>query len=125
MEAGQLVAYRQLPIREITNNIAAVNAPGKIKVVDKKKETDIKVTSDVVQIAFDKASGLLKEYKVNGVDLLGEGGTLKPNFWRAVTDNDMGAQLQKSSRLGAILPSTSRISMPLRLRPVRHTLLLL
>lgn len=95
MEAGQLVAYRQLPIREITNNIAAVNAPGKIKVVDKKKETDIKVTSDVAQIAFDKASGLLKEYKVNGVDLLGEGGTLKPNFWRAVTDNDMGAQLQK------------------------------
>ena len=95
MEAGQLVAYRQLPIREITNNIAAVNAPGKIKVVDKKKETDIKVTSDVAQIAFDKATGLLKEYKVNGVDLLGEGGTLKPNFWRAVTDNDMGAQLQK------------------------------
>ena len=95
MEAGQVVAYRQLPIREITNNIADADAAGKIKLVNKKKETEIKVTNDAVNIAFDKATGLLKEYKVNGVDLLGEGGTLKPNFWRAVTDNDMGAQLQK------------------------------
>ena len=31
--------------------------------------------------------------------MLGEGGTLKPNFWRAVTDNDMGAEYQK--KLGA------------------------
>ena len=42
---------------------------------------------------------MLKEYEVNGVDLLGEGGTLKPNFWRAVTDNDMGAQLHKKFRV--------------------------
>ena len=41
MEAGQLVAYRQLPIREITNNIAAVNAPGKIKVVDRRTEEHV------------------------------------------------------------------------------------
>ena len=27
--------------------------------------------------------------------MLGEGGMLKPNFWRAVTDNDMGANLQR------------------------------
>ena len=30
---------------------------------------------------------------VNGVSYLGEEGTLKPCFWRAVTDNDMGAGL--------------------------------
>ncbi len=33
----------------------------------------------------------MSKYTVNGKDLLGDGGTLKPNFWRPVTDNDMGA----------------------------------
>ena len=30
-----------------------------------------------------------------GKEMLGESGGLRPNFWRAVTDNDMGAGLQK------------------------------
>ena len=98
MEAGQMVAYRQLEVRT-ANAAAAVVAEGKLKVENKKKETEIKVLNDFVDIEFDKATGLLKEYEVNGVDLLGEGGTLKPNFWRAVTDNDMGAQLQKKFRV--------------------------
>ena len=98
MEAGQMVAYRQLEVRT-ANAAAAVVAEGKLKVENKKKETEIKVLNDFIDIEFDKATGLLKEDEVNGVDLLGEGGTLKPNFWRAVTDNDMGAQLQKKFRV--------------------------
>ena len=98
MEAGQMVAYRQLEVRT-ANAAAAVVAEGKLKMENKKKETEIKVLNDFIDIEFDKATGLLKEYEVNGVDLLGEGGTLKPNFWRAVTDNDMGAQLQKKFRV--------------------------
>ena len=98
MEAGQMVAYRQLEVRT-ANAAAAVVAEGKLKVENKKKETEIKVLNDFIDIEFDKATGLLKEYEVNGVDLLGEGGTLKPNFWRAVTDNDKGAQLQKKFRV--------------------------
>lgn len=98
MEAGQMVAYRQFEVRT-ANAAAAVVAEGKLKVENKKKETEIKVLNDFIDIEFDKATGLLKEYEVNGVDLLGEGGTLKPNFWRAVTDNDMGAQLQKKFRV--------------------------
>lgn len=98
MEAGQMVAYRQLEVRT-ANAAAAVVAEGKLKVENKKKETEIKVLNDFIDVEFDKATGLLKEYEVNGVDLLGEGGTLKPNFWRAVTDNDMGAQLQKKFRV--------------------------
>ena len=98
MEAGQMVAYRQLEVRT-ANAAADVVAEGKLKVENEKKETEIKVLNDFIDIEFDKATGLLKEYEVNGVDLLGEGGTLKPNFWRAVTDNDMGAQLQKKFRV--------------------------
>jgi beta-galactosidase len=44
---------------------------------------------------FDRKDGFLCRYEVNGKALLNEGGKLTPNFWRAPTDNDMGAKLQQ------------------------------
>ena len=44
-------------------------------------------------IEFDKMNGYLSKYQVNGLDLMKEGSYLKPNFWRAPTDNDFGARL--------------------------------
>ena len=46
-------------------------------------------------ISFDKRSGLISRYEANGVSLLADGAKLKPNFWRAPTDNDYGANLQR------------------------------
>jgi beta-galactosidase len=43
---------------------------------------------------FNRETGLLSKYQVNGLDFIQEGSALKPNFWRAPTDNDMGANLQ-------------------------------
>jgi beta-galactosidase len=50
-------------------------------------------------VQFDKKTGLLSRYVVNGKSLLGTGGTLKPNFWRAVTDNDMGSGINKNYKV--------------------------
>ena len=67
----------------------------KLKVKDDKKGGVISVeVKDQMSVVFDKTTGLLKTYNVAGKDLLPQGGTLRPNFWRAVTDNDMGAGLQ-------------------------------
>ena len=46
-------------------------------------------------VGFDKQTGLIDRYEANGVKLLAEGAQLKPNFWRAPTDNDFGANLQR------------------------------
>jgi beta-galactosidase len=46
-------------------------------------------------VSFDKRSGLISRYEANGVSLLADGARLKPNFWRAPTDNDYGANLQR------------------------------
>lgn len=43
---------------------------------------------------FNKHSGYLSRYRVAGLELMNEGAALTPNFWRAPTDNDMGAGLQ-------------------------------
>ena len=44
---------------------------------------------------FNPETGFLTSLKFDDIEVLGDSGTLKPNFWRAVTDNDMGAGLQR------------------------------
>jgi beta-galactosidase len=97
MVAGQVVAHRQLTIREVAPTLPALQAgTAKVKAKDDKKGSLITITAEGrYDIAFDKTTGLLARYQVGGFDLLPEGGIIKPNFWRAVTDNDMGASLQK------------------------------
>ena len=43
---------------------------------------------------FNKQNGYLSKYAVDGTEMLKEDAALTPNFWRAPTDNDMGAGLQ-------------------------------
>ena len=98
MQAGQTVAYAQLPIaakaETATTAIDATEKRVKIK-VDEKNEKAISVTSPALQLTVDRSTGLISSYRFSGKEILGDGGTLKPNFWRAATDNDMGAGLQK------------------------------
>ncbi|MGI6222491.1 MAG: glycoside hydrolase family 2 TIM barrel-domain containing protein [Prevotella sp.] len=96
MSAGQTVAHIQLPFlkEKVAVNTAPVEYSSKVKISNKKKDPEIKITGDAFEIAFNKQTGLMTRYSLNGTQLLGEGGVLKPVFWRAVTDNDMGAGLQ-------------------------------
>ena len=96
LPAGTIIAHEQLPIREQRGSSVALAQLGSkaVKLVDKKKEPQILLQGDNFTIAFNRQTGLMEKYEVGGKQLLGEGGTLKPNFWRAVTDNDMGADLQ-------------------------------
>ena len=98
VKAGDIVAHQQLPIREFTGSDLAVNptATKAVKLTDKKKEPQLTLASQNFTLQFDRATGFISKYEVGGKSLLGEGGSLKPNFWRAVTDNDMGAGVQKT-----------------------------
>ena len=53
------------------------------------------VEGEHFRLDFDKHDGYLCKYEINGRQLLNEGSKLTPNFWRAPTDNDLGAGLQK------------------------------
>lgn len=55
----------------------------------------LNVASSKVNFAFDKVSGLVTSYKVNGVEYFDEGFGFQPNFWRAPNDNDYGSQAPK------------------------------
>lgn len=53
------------------------------------------VKNDVFEIEFNRANGLMTRYDVRGTNFINDGGELRPNFWRAPTDNDYGANLQR------------------------------
>lgn len=44
---------------------------------------------------FDKQSGLLTSYQIDGTEYINEGVGPRPFFWRAPNDNDYGARLPK------------------------------
>ena len=52
----------------------------------------LEVNSPKVRFTFNKATGLVTSYKVNGTEYFKDGFGLQPNFWRAPTDNDYGNQ---------------------------------
>ena len=50
-------------------------------------------------IEFDRNTGFMSKYAVGGIQMLNGGGHLTPNFWRAPTDNDYGANLRNKYKV--------------------------
>ena len=99
LPAGHAVAKQQLvvnpykqPSMELKNQ-----AKSNLDIVEPTLvENDMRyliVDGEHFRIEFDKMNGYLSKYQVNGLDLMKEDSYLKPNFWRAPTDNDFGARL--------------------------------
>ena len=99
LPAGHTVAKQQLvvnpykqPSMELKNQ-----AKSNLDIVEPTLvENDMRyliVDGEHFRIEFDKMNGYLSKYQINGLDLMKEGSYLKPNFWRAPTDNDFGARL--------------------------------
>lgn len=99
LPAGHAVAKQQIvlnpyktPSMELKNhaksNIAIVEP-----ILKENDERYLIVDGENFRIEFDKMNGYMSKYQVNGLDLMKEGSYLKPNFWRAPTDNDFGARL--------------------------------
>ncbi|MCK5135941.1 MAG: DUF4981 domain-containing protein [Bacteroidales bacterium] len=61
-----------------------------VSIVESRDEVTIYVPGG--EIVFDRTTGYLASYVMNGRSLLSEGP--KPNFWRAPTENDFGNNMQ-------------------------------
>lgn len=92
LEAGHVVAKQQLEIIpydwKMNTPSQACNQP---EIYDTRYALEI--ISPTTIIRFNKKNGLLSGYSYKGKEFIEEGSYLKPNFWRAPTDNDFGAQL--------------------------------
>lgn len=101
LPAGTELARDQIVVREGGYGELAVapgsSADGKIE-LNTRQANRLVVSSDAMQVDFSKADGFISNYVVNGVVMLEEGKQLRPQFWRAPTDNDFGADLQNRFR---------------------------
>ena len=57
-------------------------------------ERGVRVEGDTWQMFFSR-DGFLATYTVDGRELMAEGAELRPQFWRAPTENDLGAKLHQ------------------------------
>ena len=101
LPAGHTVAKQQLAIRDykapenlLTEPVIAHDETPQ-PVVEDNDQFYLIVKGENFHIDFERRNGLLSLYEVNGMSILQEGAQLRPNFWRAPTDNDMGAGLQQ------------------------------
>jgi len=70
-------------------------SPGKVTVEKSERGDRVILTSgDFKAVISGGGGGGLDAYSYKGVDVLN--GTVEPNFWRAPTDNDFGADMQRN-----------------------------
>ncbi|HET9571525.1 MAG TPA: glycoside hydrolase family 2 TIM barrel-domain containing protein [Bacteroidales bacterium] len=100
LPAGFKVASNQLSIRSakfsslVSKNCEPSNIQIPQPIIKDNDVNYLQVIGENFVIEFNKWNGYLTKYTVNGVDLMMQGSEMTPNFWRAPTDNDMGAKLQ-------------------------------
>ncbi|MBD0296015.1 MAG: DUF4981 domain-containing protein, partial [Flavisolibacter sp.] len=90
--ADYIVASEQLPLAGAYKNEISLKGTGAITV--KETAMDYSISASSVAVRFNKQTGLLEQYSVKGQNFLQDTLYLRPAFWRAPTDNDMGARLQ-------------------------------
>jgi beta-galactosidase len=99
--AGHIVARNQLTVNpyiapklEIANTTDCKKCTVDPLMVEENDAQYLIIKNARIRIEFNKRNGFLCKYDVNGTEMLNHDGLLTPNFWRAPTDNDMGASLQ-------------------------------
>ena len=95
--AGHLQARAQMVVRpyEFPTSLSVADA-GSEPTLSTANNNRIIVSSPRVIVEFDRRSGLVVRYCVDGTEMLTADGSIAPNFWRAPTDNEFGADAQRS-----------------------------
>lgn len=92
---GSVIASDQMLIKEAGKKAYA--GRGKKPVVHD-DDNAVKVCGKNFELVFDKKLGIVSSYRVKGKEMFFGDFGLRPNFWRAPTDNDYGNGLPKRAR---------------------------
>lgn len=98
VDKGQVMARQQIVLNgyEFDKVDAPANTGSKIEV----EETNsyVKVSAERMSVTIGKKTGMIDYLDVDGEPMLKFRESMTPEFWRAPTDNDYGASLQKKMR---------------------------
>lgn len=105
LAAKTVLARQQLALKEGALHLPELKNKqnsNQAMVLPEVQENDVHyvlVSGPDFQVDIQRSTGLICRYSWKGKELLAPGSVLKPNFWRAPTDNDYGAKLQKKYRV--------------------------
>lgn len=104
LPAGTELARQQIPLTSFKENpvlISNKSVKGRILPLNVKPNNSeyLVVEGAGFSIDFSKENGFISRWQNNGNEMLESGKQIIPNFWRAPTDNDFGANLQNKYRI--------------------------
>ncbi|AGH80472.1 beta-galactosidase [Psychromonas sp. CNPT3] len=82
------VAWEQFSLTD-RKIFTPINEPSQEKLITKESDTELVIKGKDFDLIFDRKTGDIIEYTHKGTNILTSG--LIPNFWRGLTDNDLGA----------------------------------
>lgn len=101
LPAGHVAAKEQIalsgcrPGMDAFANKVRVNQAPVLPEINDLDRNFIFVDGENFNVTFSRTIGFITSYSYDGTQLVGDGERVEPNFWRAPTDNDMGARLQE------------------------------
>ncbi|MBF9252704.1 DUF4981 domain-containing protein [Pontibacter sp. 172403-2] len=95
LEKGYEIAAAQFALTPTMQAAAAPESNGTLKVTD--NGSRLVISGRDFNVSFDMQNGVMSSYTLKGQTLLEKGPI--PAFWRAPTDNDIGAGFNKSLRM--------------------------
>ena len=98
MKAGEVVAHDQFILQDyqFADLAKIAEAQGEVKIEEHSAYTVI--SANGADYTFNRHNGFISYIDVNGQAMIEDGYQLKPDFWRAPTDNDHGANFQRRFR---------------------------
>ncbi len=99
LKKGDVVAHEQFVLTGYDWKRNAATAAAASGGVSAEEHTAyVKFSAGGVDVTFDRRTGYIAHYDVDGAPMMQEGYQLRPDFWRAATDNDHGASMQRKLR---------------------------
>lgn len=101
LPAGHIAAHAQLPIQQPTLPHPTIsNHPQHSPInINDTDHNYLIITGDNFQITLNRHDGLIHQYTSHNTPLISPNAPIHPNFYRAPTDNDYGANLQNRRSL--------------------------
>lgn len=98
--AGFTLSRNQLEIRpyDFSKNIFTEVSDLTSNNLDDTNSQRLIVKSTLFEIEFDKNTGFISKYEVRKISMLETGTEIRPNFWRAPTDNEYGNGFVEKSK---------------------------
>lgn len=115
LEAGETVAYQEFTVQsykfQTLQNVTKQDSIGRVPLLKKESEVlampgvskeeqlvSVSFMAGKLSVTFNKKTGWIDYLDNRGEAMFEKGFSLKPNFWRAPTDNDYGAKFPQKFR---------------------------